>query len=203
VTLALLDERNAKGNVWSLVEWLNAKESTAACWRIEQLIESIKLEAALKAPVFADRTSNRALAKRKQLGLAQERVNRLLRRYRVYPQFGPIAEDFWPAVWMPVGVKTMKAPQNPVRASRINKRIEEIDAALTVFMLTRINQLKLLKRCENSEVCQVWFVAKPLKKRFHDTKCQQQKFRSSTEFKAKRRDYMRGYRILQTRKNVK
>jgi hypothetical protein len=68
----------------------------------------------------------------------------------------------------------------------------EQDAIIAILDLAREGLLRNVRRCQH---CRVWFLGKQNKK-FCSLDCQQKYYRSSDEYKALRKDYMKNLRAL-------
>ena len=115
---------------------------------------------------------------------AGEKVNAILRdvlygaRLAVAPQIVEATAIRWTLDWRPVG-----------RMKR--------DRALAFFKLLQLAEQGLLGRVRQCAKpgCKKWFFAVREHQRFDSTECQVEDFRSSPEWRAKRRDYMRRLRV--------
>lgn len=185
-----------------LVRWLNENRATAGYRRLWQLFNALgELESARKK-MFSSIAGNKVNPKLHghAAGL-HEKINRVLQSYEVFPQFGPFAENGWPAVWMPAIVGSKNAWRKAERTCKMINAINETNAVLTLIGLARMGLLNRVRRCEN-EACERWFFAKPRHKRFCTTECQQKTFRSTETFKRYRRDWMRQQRTREKTWNL-
>lgn len=106
-------------------------------------------------------------------------VNKAIARiYKVVPQFGNQIGNRWVLNWM-----CGKGPE-----------AEAAHAAHQIVHLAEKGLLYRVRRCGN---CRKWFFARFNHSRFCTVVCQQKGYRSSPEWKAHRREYMKEY----TRKN--
>jgi ribosomal protein S27AE len=189
-----------------LVKWLDANEGSEASARIVDLLGDFQTVAKLMRPmgmvndVPVERgrfiMRGRLLSPGGQTCIALAgTLNRKLARYAVYPQFAyGMVEQHWLFLWK--SAKRKYGYVRPVDPSRLS----EAEAALRVVDLAREGYVTRVRQCPCGKG---WFFAKFRHQVFCGLKCQQQYFRTSEQFKAKRRVYMRKYRELVQSTNVK
>ena len=126
-------------------------------------------------------------------------ASRLLARFSFRPHFGPHASDsygetrgnaftveFIPARLLTAGKKITLADLEGAG------REQESFAVLRLIQLTQTGLIWKVRKCK-CEDCGKWFCARKADNFFHTTTCQQAFYRSSSEWKAHRRDYMKDY----------
>jgi predicted RNA-binding Zn ribbon-like protein len=121
-------------------------------------------------------------------------INQRLRSYRMFPEFLFRVGDQWVYRWTATsGRRLFPEPNEKIRPN-------EQDALLSLLSLARQGCLQRVRQCKQ---CGKWFFARFRTQNFCQTKCQQTYFRSSKEWKAHRREYMRKNRALHRSGKVK
>jgi hypothetical protein len=187
-----------------LVRWLNENHATVGYRRLGQLFNMLGELEGVKKKMFSSIAENKVNPKLHghAAGL-REKINRVLKSYEVFPQFGPFEKNGWPAVWMPAIVGSKNAWRKAERTGRMRNAINETNAVLTLVGLARMSSLNRVRHCANDSACQRWFFAKPMHKKFCSTECQQKSFRSTEAFQRYRRDWMRQQRTREKTWNVR
>ena len=115
------------------------------------------------------------------------KLNPLLRRYTFSPWYWTALGDFHLMQWWSRNERPSD-PEDP--ESGID--FDEEDAILRIMDLAREGILSRVRRCS----CGDWFFAKFSHQKFCCTRCQQDYYRSSEEYRAKRRLYMKNLREI-------
>ena len=126
---------------------------------------------------------------RQELAITEktDRINKELRKYRFLPRTWSVgAPRPWTVIWEVL-------PNNFKKSQLVNGLIELHDgmALRMILDFASAGYLNRLRRCLH---CRNWLYAKFRHQDFCKTECQQKHYAKSPEWKAKRRDYMRGYR---------
>jgi len=171
-----------------LVKWLTTAGGTREYRRVRILIEAItQFEDLAKARKKLDR----------EIYSLEGCIRYLLRRYRLVPRLS----WSWTSGDWDFGIATMRCKEDsttitvktPMRCA-----YRETNAVITVLRLAETNRLHRLLQCEH---CLEWFFARFKHQVFCNEACQTADYHSSEEWKAKRREYMRGYRTEQKRRD--
>jgi hypothetical protein len=180
-----------------LIDWLNENRSRRKGQKLSKMLESIRRATDLKKEAFRNIEAGITpdVAAGNHLADLLDEVNESLISYKVVPQFAPPYGPgrWWHGVWAPVRVGSIKFPVRGSRRKRIQRAIDECDAAIALVTLTANNRLDRVRQCRE---CGSWFFVSRPHQRFDRKECQQKNFRSTPEFKEARREYMRRYREL-------
>jgi hypothetical protein len=114
-------------------------------------------------------------------------LNTLLRRYRFAPLYWAALGDFHLIGWWS-GNERPDEPDSPGDSIDFT----EDDAVLRIMDLARDGLLGRIRRCD----CKDWFFARFSHQKFCCTRCQQNYYRSSEEYRANRRIYMKNLREI-------
>ena len=178
-----------------LLQWLNAGRQTKAHLKVVEILELYKkLKSAweIKEAVENGRVVKRAFARHTDLAGTIRELQRRLFEYKYYPMFFPVA-SLTVAHWLPATGGFRRTLQGwPIGYSDVN----------AVFDLVQLSELGLLHRLFRC-TCSKWIFARFAHQRFCSSRCREQEFRSSAEWKAKRRQKAREYYWLHKSKNVK
>src|SRR5260370_37038710 len=79
----------------TLIRWLNENLGNERYRRLVGVLNSIKQAEKLKKAAFTDDKARVAV------GEIFHKINTTLRAFSVFPHFGPIDAETWPAFWMP------------------------------------------------------------------------------------------------------
>jgi len=123
--------------------------------------------------------------------LSFDRLHAVVNRELAQFQFRPYANRAWErGRWY---VNWLVSPQNhePRELRRGGTQMSAGTAVQLILDFARAGQLSRLRRCSR---CQKWFFAGFRHQTFCSTPCQQKHYTHSDEWRAKRREYMRGYR---------
>ena len=194
-----------------LIHYLNAAENHETDREILRLLENMlelekmerplwgetKREAELAAIVATKRgrtVPNPALRKiapekyRQELAIDEKthKINETLRGYLFVPRVWSTGQRPWGVMW---DIR----PNNPRKLKMKDGRLELNDgmALRLILDFAKAGILNRLRRCMH---CGNWLYAKFRHQDFCSTKCQQKHYSTSSEWRAKRRDYMRRYR---------
>ncbi len=118
------------------------------------------------------------VARRKSL------INRELAKHRFLPYVAPLQHGQWLVMWR-IQKERRPAPDATLMVA------DDATALQMVLDIARAGQLNRLRRCQR---CLKWLYAHYRHQNFCSTTCQQTLYRTSAEWRAKRRDYMRRYR---------
>ncbi len=114
-------------------------------------------------------------------------VSRRLASYKMFPQLLFRVGDQWVYRWVTRSNRPIFTRPNTLM------KVTEEDALQSLLSLACQGYLQRVRRCLQ---CGRWFFARFSTKKFCRTECQQSYFRSSQEWKAHRREYMRKNRAL-------
>ena len=123
----------------------------------------------------------------------REQVNGVLLFYRLQPSVRELrlSAHRWFIGWSVQRSGTFAATI-PVRGvPGLGYRFSEADAVMRLIELSQGSYLERVRSCKQ---CGSWFYAKFAHGRFCKVSCQQENFRTSEEFRSKRREYMREQR---------
>ena len=191
-----------------LVEWLNGRKAIAEAGRVLLLLEAAREAVALGRKLYSQVLNQRPenVLSSRHRALVEELNERLL-GYRVSPQIAPpIGPGMWLAsTWIPVNFgRNLSSVWSLSKTGRVrrglNASMHEIEVVLTILVLARDGRLDRVKQCKQ---CHKWFYARVLHQEFHELKCQQAFYKSSDEWKAHRRVWMRDYRRAKESGSVK
>jgi hypothetical protein len=177
----------------SLVEYLNnpKSETTGVTRMHREMLNIQRLQEENPGLMMPWEDQNKAadekfLAAKRQHQQVLRRLNRQLRTYQASPCIFPSLKirGRWVNFW-----------QSPMGVSR--KLADEMELVLRLIEIAENGYLDRIRRCR---MCASWFVAQTSHQEHCDTKCQQRKFRSKPEFRARRRQYMRDLRALHSQK---
>jgi len=129
------------------------------------------------------------LANLRKVGKLARALDKLLTRYKVYPEISPSSKGRWYQRWRSIG--RHDEAQITVSAKGDTYPFGEEDILLAVLDLAKRGFLERVRRCR---YCEKWFFARVRHQKFCTRDCQQSNFRTSKEFRAKRKFYMRRYR---------
>lgn len=116
----------------------------------------------------------------------EESINREFARYRFSPRINCWSNKCWNVTWL----IRAKEPRKAVIHSGL-MRLDDGTVLQLMLDLARAGYLGRLRRCA---YCEKWLYAKFRHQDYCSTKCQQEHYRKSEEWRSKRRIYMRDYR---------
>ena len=193
-----------------LIRYLNNAENEETDKEVlvllEEMLELEKMERPVwgetkketEVPVMVTRAGrtvpNPALAKTAPLKYKQEvaitekthRVNATLHKYLFLPRIWSTGQRPWVVLW---DVRPNNAKKTKLRDGMLE--LNDGTALRLILDFAKAGYLNRLRRCLH---CKNWLYAKFRHQDFCCTNCQQKHYAKSPEWKAKRRDYMRGYR---------
>jgi hypothetical protein len=197
----------------ALVGWLNAGDSTKEKARVIEIIDNFQF-LRVKETQRRDELPRRKF-NRSDFDDLCDAVNKLyhrLSRYSFHPFFVPQGAGVG-VHWMPHGRRKYMQTEKKVplygllpgsagvAGSMLNREFsyDDTDAVFHLARLAEQGLLDRLKRCR----CGRWMFARFSHQRFCSSKCREQEFRSSSDWKEHRRKKAREYYWLHKTKNTK
>ena len=191
----------------TLLDWLNSGDRTKGKARVTEIIDTIR-------SVHVKETQKFNSSDYDDLHDAIDKLYRQLSHYSFHPFFVPEGKAIG-VNWMPRGRRKYLRPGKGawmrlselasraagVAGSMLNREFE-YDETDAVFHLARLAELRLLHRLKRCR-CGRWMFARFSHQRFCSSKCREQEFRSSSEWKEHRRKKAREYYWLHKTKNIK
>jgi hypothetical protein len=178
-----------------LLQWLNAGRQTKAhlkVFAILDLYKKLRRSWETKVVVEDGNVVKRSYARHSDLPRTLHELRRLLFEYKFYPMFFPVA-PLSVTHWLPAKGGLRRTLHGwPTGYSDIN----------AVFDLMQLSVMGLLDRLFQCS-CGKWIFARFAHQKFCSARCREREFRSSAEWKAKRRQKAREYYWLHKSKNVK
>jgi hypothetical protein len=193
-----------------LMLWLDSALRAKAKRSYERVSECLRLLAELQKlssdyiPAYRDLSlSNQPkfLSIWRAAQTANDQLNSILSFYRFELQIGEVrlGAGRWFVRWKSVGKKTFTTALSDERIP-FKMPFTEADAIMRCIQLSEAGYLARVRECAN---CKKWHYARFSHMRFCSLQCQQANFRSSPEFKAHRRQYLRKHRALKASGKVK
>jgi hypothetical protein len=126
----------------------------------------------------------------------KDKINHLVRGYRLQPHANELrlSAHRWFFGWETPGKRTFTAMIPGTIPGYEQQGRREFGEASALMKLIEISQSGYLDRVKTCEQCAEWFYAKFSHARFCTRACQQNHFRSSSEFKAHKAQYMKDQR---------
>jgi hypothetical protein len=193
-------EYGAQSQAAWLIAWLNdARRSPRAQKSYKRLskLHELLLEASKLASAFQ---SVESIPKAREHAAfvinaekLREQVNGVLCFYRLQPYVRELrlSQRRWLMGWAAPGRVTFDARIPDSTIPGFHHRFGEPDAVMRLIELSQSSYLDRVRTCKQ---CGTWFYAKFAHGRFCKVSCQQENFRTSEEFRKKRREYMREQR---------
>jgi len=193
-----------------LIRYLNYAENDETDKEVlvllEEMLELEKMERPLwgetkketEVPMMVTRAGrtvpNPTLAKiapekyKQELAITEKthRINATLHKYLFLPRIWSTGQRPWVVMW---DVRPNTPKRTELRAGMLE--LNDGMALRLILDFAKAGYLNRLRRCLH---CKKWLYAKFRHQDFCCTNCQQKHYAKSPEWKAKRRDYMRGYR---------
>jgi hypothetical protein len=190
-----------------LVEWLNNTASEHARSRVVEIVEtfgnSVQFGWRDLAPVSLGRWSKLRPTKVQaentaRLAVLSRRLDAALRRYRFSPQRRAKASGGWGFGWK----HSISAGALDIVLSGEGDtlRVTEGDAVLRLLRIIEEGHFHRLRKCH---YCSKWLFARFKHQRYCGKKCQMTAYKSTQEWKTKRRKYMRDYLKLKASGKVR
>lgn len=188
-----------ENQAYLLVQWLN-QVSDASRKRLAAIIENGKELIALGSGEFPTANINpynpgvsgskTAFANFRRAHRLVSTINQLLRGMGMFPRFNQLIGTSWRVSW--IHTRNRHRLYMPiVHGSNVDDiPFGESDAMSSLLRLAEQGRLNRLRKC----ACGQWFYARFNHQRFCAQPCQQRDFRTTDEFRAYRRKYMRTYR---------
>jgi hypothetical protein len=178
----------------ALLDWLNSAGSLQKKARVVEIIEMfhyLRSGWEVKRTSSAEEETVHAQYTRADRQHPIERLKKQLSRYSYHPFFFPMGAITM-VHWMPAGRRKYVSHGWAI----------DYDDANAVFDLARLAELELLDRLKKCR-CGRWLFARFAHQRFCSSKCREQEFRSSPEWKEHRRKKARQYYQLHKSGKVK
>lgn len=168
-----------------VAKWLNDNDGTREGNRVIALVRSLKklLPCLSFRDWWSESVTHKKRAKDKEAELSA--LNRKLRNYVMFPMLVDYTST--------VAMRRKGALQS--RGKVFWKWSSGGQAATPiVHSIVKLGERELLSRLSECANCEAWFYARFTHQIFCSSRCREKHFRASPEWRASRRDYMRGYR---------
>ena len=190
-----------RAKAYTTLKWLNITMGTPANARIIELLKIVKkLEAQtnqtkpLGVTLLTWKVPKRSAiqkSNRRRVSRLATELNNRLSKYRIYPEIFPRQKGRWLLRWRPL----VNGPETQITVSAAGDTetypFTEGDTLLRILGIAETGDLHRLRQCRH---CGNWLFARVRHQDYCNTECQQLNFRTSDEFKDKRKRYMRKYR---------
>lgn len=132
----------------------------------------------------------------------REQINGVLRYYKLQPSVRELrlSAHRWFIGWDVQRNGTFETTIPARGVPGLNFRFGEADAVMRLIELSQNGYLDRVRTCRQ---CGNWFYAKFAHGRFCKVSCQQESFRTSEDFRRKRREYMREQRRIERQASLK
>ena len=186
-----------------LVSWLNDNAKEPSFKKVALLLSGLNQLLDSGRQIYAAMGKGERCDKlRAEHFKLQKSINEVLRRYKVCPQVvPPIGPGMWvTSSWIPANLP-LRWPRVKGRGDReLAASLAEVNAVMSGLTLAAAGRLDRVRRCKE---CQRWLYARVPHQSFCSLACQQRFYRSSEDWKAHRRVWMKDYRQLKDTGSVK